>query len=442
VCMHHPPYTNGTHASNSETDLMAIRQKITPILERFGVDIVLAGHSHVYERTFLVKDHTGLSTPFNTAAVGAGTQISTSSARYDGSAGNAASSDFNAATTSCPYFTIDSTYKHGTVYVVAGSAGQIGGGTNTKFPVWYYKNYSGSTGGEVGALFLEVQDNRMDAKFVGAGGTVRDQFTIMKGVNKKTLVNTTVNNPTVLTASWVGGYNWYTTPFPPFTSQGTSRTLSVTPLATGSFTYYVNDSLSPKTTCIADTFQLQVTSSLAVSVINYNAFLKNKKVFVDWTTTQEVNSDYFTIERSSNGRDYEMIMVISGKGDSNTPTNYEFIDNDPLPGISYYRLTATDKDGDKKIAGVKSVNNIVNSFSMVIQPNPAVNNEVNTVIQSAKKQTVKVKVYTTSGTEVYSKQVEVQAGSNPWRFNLAGGVYIISAETQDGTKMNEKIVVK
>jgi len=441
--MHHPPYTNGTHASDGESDLVAIRQKVLPILERFGVDIVLAGHSHVYERSFLVKDHTGFSTNFNNATAGAGTKISSSSARYDGSAGNTASLDFNAATTSCPYFTIDSTYKHGTVYVVAGSAGQIGGATNTMFPVWYNKTYSGSPGGEAGALYLEVQDNRLDAKFVGGGGTVHDQFTIMKGVNKKTVVNTAVNNPTSLTASWVGGYNWYTTPFPPFTNKGTSRTLSVTPLATGTFTYYVNDSLSPKTTCIADTFMLQVTSALAVSVINYTASLKNKKVLVDWTTTQEVNSDYFTIERSANGRDYEMIMVISGKGDSNTPTNYEFIDNDPLPGISYYRLTATDKDGDKKIAGIKSVNNnAVKSFSIAIQPNPAVNNEVNTVIQSEKRQLIKVKVYSAGGAEVYSKQLQVQAGTTPLRFNLAGGVYIVSAETQDGVKMNEKILVR
>ncbi|HTE13006.1 MAG TPA: metallophosphoesterase [Chitinophagaceae bacterium] len=443
VCMHHPPYTNGSHASDSETDLMAIRQKITPILEQYGVDIVLAGHSHVYERSFLVKDHTGLSSPFNTAVPGAGTQISTSSARYDGTAGNLASADFNAATTSCPYFTIDSVFKHGTVYVVAGSAGQIGGATNAKFPVWYYKNYSGSTGGEVGALSLEVQDNRLDAKFVGAGGTVRDQFTIMKGVNKKTIVNTSVNNPTTLTASWVGGYNWYTTPFPPVTNQGTGRTLAVTPVATGSFTYYVNDSLSPKTTCIADTFMLQVTSALAVAVTTYTASLKNKKVLVDWTTSQEVNSDYFTVERSANGRDYEMIMVISGKGNAVSPTNYEFIDNDPLPGTSYYRLIATDKDGDKKIVGIRSVNNnAVKLFSIAVQPNPALNNEVNTVIQSIKKQMVKVKVYNASGAEVYSTQIQARAGNTALRFNLPSGIYVVSAETQDSIKMNEKILVK
>ncbi len=441
VCMHHPPYTNGTHvsgySSDGESDLVALRKYIAPIFERFGVDIVLTGHSHVYERTFLIKGHTSFATSFTAA-----NKMSTSSGRYDGTAGNVASSDFNAATTSCPYFTIDSTYNHGTVYIVAGSAGQIGGGTNAMFPAFYYKNYSGSTNGEAGSMYLEIQDNRLDAKFAGSGGT-HDQFTIMKGVNKKTVVNTTVNTPTTLTASWIGGYNWYTAPFPPIVTQGTNRTFSVTPSASGTYTYYVNDSISPKATCIADTFQLQVISTLAVSVINYNALLKNKNVFVNWTTTQEINNDYFTIERSANGRDYEMVIIMPGKGNSASATNYEFIDRDPLPGVSYYRLSATDKDGDTKIAGIKTVNNSsVKDFSISIQPNPAVNNEVNTVLQSAKKQLVKIKVYNTGGAEVYSKQWQVQPGSNPLRFNLPAGIYIINTEAQDGSRMTEKLIVK
>ncbi len=341
VCLHHPPYTHGTHNSDTEKDLIAIRQQITPILERFGVDVVLAGHSHVYERTFLVKDHTGLSTPFNTSTEGAGTRIDGSSAKYDGTA------------KSCPYFTIDSVYKHGTVYVTAGSAGQVGGGTNSQFPVFYYKNYSGDPGGESGALYLEVEDNRLDAKFVGGSGKVRDRFTIMKGVNKNTIINTTVNKPTTLTASWVGNYNWYTTDG----NQDTARTLLLKPSSAGNFTYYVNDSINNNKTCIADTFLVQVTSSLAVAVVNYNALVKNNKVIVNWTTMQELNSDYFTIERSANGTDYNMVMVIPGKGNAVAATNYEFIDNNALEGANYYRLTATDKNGDIKIAGIKLVNN-------------------------------------------------------------------------------------
>ncbi|MEP6748244.1 MAG: metallophosphoesterase, partial [Bacteroidota bacterium] len=448
VCMHHPPYTNGTHISDNESDLGAVRQKIVPILERFGVDVVLSGHSHVYERSFLVKDHTGLSGTFNNGTAAGGKLLNKSSARYDGSAGSAASIntpfDSSAAVSSCPYFTIDSVYKHGTVYVVAGSAGQVFANTNPTYPVFYTRNESASDGGEGGALYLEIQDNRLDAKFVGSiDGTIRDQFTIMKGVNKNTIVNTIVNTPATLTASWIGGYNWYTAPFPPIVNQGSSRSFAVTPTATGDFVYYVNDSISPKTTCIADTFTLRVTSTLAVSVTNFDAILKNKKVLVQWTTSQEINSDYFTVERSANGQDFDMVMVISGKGNSSTATNYEFIDSDPLQGVSYYRLTATDKNGDKKIVGVRTVNNKqIKSFTLTVKPNPVINNEVNADIVSVKRQLLKIKVFAINGGEVYSKSMDAIAGTNQLKFNLPAGTYILSIEGQDNITLTEKLIVQ
>ncbi len=341
VCLHHPPYTHGTHNSETEKDLVAIRQQITPILERFGVDVVLAGHSHVYERSWLIQGHTGGQASFIASRPPSGNQVSNSSARYDGT------------TNSCPYFTIDSAYNHGTVYIVAGSAGQVGGNANAQFPLFYYKNYSGSTDGEGGALYLEIEDNRLEAKFVGASGNVHDRFIIMKGVNQKTIVRSPLNTPATLQASWVGSYNWYAAS-KKTVSLGNSRSLEVKPTAKGTYIYYANDSLRPKT-CMADTFTVVVTSPLVLSVSRYDALVKNDKALVQWNTTQEINSDYFTIERSANGKDYEMIMMVKGAGNSATPLSYEFQDSKPLPGTNYYRLSATDANGDDKVVGVCAI---------------------------------------------------------------------------------------
>jgi hypothetical protein len=281
-------------------------------------------------------------------------------------------------------------YKHGTVYVVAGSAGQVNANSTNTYPLFYTRNQSKSNGGETGALYLEIQDNRLDARFVGSSGTVRDQFAIMKGVNKNNIVNTTVNKPAVLTASWIGGYNWYSTPGTVLAGAGKQRSFSVKPSEPGSFIYYVSDSLSPQTTCIADTFTLQVTSGMAISVTKFNALVKNKKVLVQWATTHEVNSDYFTVERSADGHYFEIAMVISGKGNTSAPTQYEFIDNTPLQETAYYRLTATDKNGDKKIVGIRSAggqaNKLLNAEPVTA---PAGNNDVTTEIQSINEQILK-----------------------------------------------------
>src|SRR5258708_2133069 len=134
----------GSHNSDTETDLVAVRIMLIRILERNGVDLILNGHSHVYERSYLLHDDFGLENTFSFAANAA----NNSSARY------------NDTTNSCPYISTSAKIKHGTVYVVAGSAGQLGG-TQASFPhaAMYYSN--ATTGG---SLAVEIQGNRLDAK--------------------------------------------------------------------------------------------------------------------------------------------------------------------------------------------------------------------------------------------------------------------------------------
>ncbi len=68
ICFfHHPPYTKGSHNSDTENGLIEMRQNFLPILEAGGVDLTLSGHSHSYERSFLLDGHYGLSTTLTNA---------------------------------------------------------------------------------------------------------------------------------------------------------------------------------------------------------------------------------------------------------------------------------------------------------------------------------------------------------------------------------------
>ncbi|MEK7225642.1 MAG: hypothetical protein AAB221_08160, partial [Bacteroidota bacterium] len=62
-------------------------------------------------------------------------------------------------------------------------------------------------------------------------------------------------------------------------------------------------------------------------------------------TVSEINNDYFTVQRSRDMENFENIATVKGSGNSNTPINYSSTDNNPLEGISYYRLKQTDFDG-------------------------------------------------------------------------------------------------
>ena len=62
---HHPPYSYGTHNSDEDFEMIEMRETFLPLLEASGADLVLCGHSHGYERSFLLDGHYGFSSSFN-----------------------------------------------------------------------------------------------------------------------------------------------------------------------------------------------------------------------------------------------------------------------------------------------------------------------------------------------------------------------------------------
>ncbi|BAV05591.1 3',5'-cyclic AMP phosphodiesterase CpdA [Filimonas lacunae] len=221
---HHPPYTMGSHNSDTEDELVKIRENFIRILERYNVDLILCGHSHVYERSRLMEGNYGMETTFNAAKH----NVSSSSALFDGSAN------------SCPYIK-DSLHGNGTVYVVSGSAGQLGG-MEKSFPhdAMFYSN---ATDG--GAAVLEVQGNRLDMKWICADGVQRDHFTMMKNVNKRSVVKAKRGESVTLTASYVtGNYHW---------SKSSETTKSITVKPTASKTVYT---VTDDNGCLKDTIEV------------------------------------------------------------------------------------------------------------------------------------------------------------------------------------------
>jgi hypothetical protein len=77
-------------------------------------------------------------------------------------------------------------------------------------------------------------------------------------------------------------------------------------------------------------------------------------VNLNWITFSELNNDHFSIERSSDGVDFEKIANISGQGTSSQLSTYSWIDERPIMGTSYYRLSQTDYNGEKTALGTLS----------------------------------------------------------------------------------------
>ena len=153
---HHPAYSKGSHDSDTESNLVQMRQTFLPILEEAGVDLVLAGHSHSYERSYLIDGHYGVSSTFTNAM------------KKDGGSGRP---DGTGAYTKP---TLGPGTHEGAVYAVAGSSGQISGGLLNHPAMFVSLN-------NLGSMVLDVNGNTLDAKFLRENGAIADYFRIVKG---------------------------------------------------------------------------------------------------------------------------------------------------------------------------------------------------------------------------------------------------------------------
>lgn len=156
---HHPPYTKGSHDSDNPFDsggrMKEMRENALPILEEHGVDLVLTGHSHSYERSFLIDGHYGTSETF------------ADSMRIDGGDGRPDGDGAYRKPTLAP------APHAGAVFAVAGSSAQTSGGS-LDHPVMV------ASLNRLGSMVLDVNGNQLDAIFLSDAGETLDAFTILK----------------------------------------------------------------------------------------------------------------------------------------------------------------------------------------------------------------------------------------------------------------------
>lgn len=406
VYFHHPPYTMGSHNSDSEAELIGMRSNFISILENAGVDLVINGHSHDYERSYLMKGHYGLEATFSTVTHA----VSVSSAKYT-------------SNVTCPYVYNSTPANHGTVYVVAGSTG-ASGGTQAGYP---HNAFPWSVN-DGGFFYFEVDDNRLDAKFIRKDGTLFDNFTIMKNVNKTT--NITIQNGTsqTLTACWPGSYSWNTA--------ATTRSISVTPPSNTTTNYTASDNFG----CVVDHFAVTTTNLLPVSLTAYKAQLHAGKVFVTWSTETEVNSKNFTVEKTRDQVNYELVATVDAAGQVNINHNYSATDNNPYTGISYYRLSQTDQDNKTVYYELKKITNNPDAFTA--KQITGENGMLTLQINSAKSDKVKIKIFDLSGRLIWREDLNVFSGTIQKGIKLKAGSYAWEIKNSQGESVSQVGIVK
>ena len=114
------------------------------------------------------------------------------------------------------------------------------------------------------------------------------------------------------------------------------------------------------------------TSPLPIELLRFDASSGEKDVFVSWITATELNNEYFDVERSVDGDNFITIGRVAGAGNSSSERYYDFIDTEPLSGVSYYRLRQVDYDGKTSLSELVAVDrNRTSSKGYTLSPNPA-----------------------------------------------------------------------
>jgi len=123
-----------------------------------------------------------------------------------------------------------------------------------------------------------------------------------------------------------------------------------------------------------DLYEIYYVVPLPVTLMSFDANCSDNEVELNWVTASEINNDYFTIERSEDAINYEALETVLGNGNSSTLENYNWIDQNPLSGASYYRLKQTDFDRNYSYSNIIPTNCSINSNThSTIYPNPVQN---------------------------------------------------------------------
>ncbi len=186
-------------------------------------------------------------------------------------------------------------------------------------------------------------------------------------------------------------------------------------------------------------------NSLPIELLSFSAVPDGEKVDIKWETSTETNNDYFTIEKSKDGKTFTKLLDVKGAGTSTTLKEYFDADYQPYTGTSYYRLKQTDKNGTFKYFNMVPVN-FNGQKNIVLFPNPIEKTStLNVKISGYENEEVVVVLRDMQGKEFLSRVLLIESANQLFLVDeaklLNPGTYIVTASSNDKI-YNYKLIVK
>jgi len=189
-----------------------------------------------------------------------------------------------------------------------------------------------------------------------------------------------------------------------------------------------------------------------VELVDFSASLKNSIVELQWSTASEKDNDYFSVEKSRDGKNFFSIGKVDGAGNSQSLLSYTYQDDDPFDGTSYYRLKQVDFDGTFENSDIKSVHNglFVDNVGIILFPNPmnilenkVLKLRVDSYSSFSKDMPLQILILNINGAQILDKRITYNNQEIKLIFDrqLLPGIYIVKAITPYKT-FTSKFVAK
>lgn len=214
-----------------------------------------------------------------------------------------------------------------------------------------------------------------------------------------------------------------------------------TAFASGTIFFFGTDGDDPET----DFFKIDGTFTLPLHWISIEARSYNDDVLLLWKTAEEEQTDYFVVQRSSDGVNYYDVGRVNANGRS--ANNYTFTDAGAMKqtGIKkwFYRIKDVDKDGKSELSKIVTVTLNKTITQIRILPNPVVN-ELKIVIDAVNNSSAVIQVMNMEGKTVLQRSVNIVHGENVVTndiSHLPDGVYLLQTVV-DGASTVERFLIQ
>jgi hypothetical protein len=185
--------------------------------------------------------------------------------------------------------------------------------------------------------------------------------------------------------------------------------------------------------------------TLPIELISFEGTCINDQMKLKWTTASETNNAFFTVERSSDAKNFKHIGWLNAAGNSNTYQNYELIDSFPSSAAHYYRLKQTDFNGNSAYSPVKSfqcVNSSGNEIMVNCYPNPF-HKEIKFTTCNLNTSSLQIKIIDALGSIMIQKEY-TNIKENQFEFKLdlsvyKAGIYYYIISTDNSIKSGQII---